>query len=856
MPPPVALCLDPLDERLAPARIGAPDLLFASGSRAYLAAGRSASFFATDDLGRAGTLAVQADGRVLAVGDASANDPLAVPLSRTLANGQRDAAFGSFGTARVPFDGANVGTARAVGLAAEPGLRTTVVAAVGPANAAPDRLAFAQVNPLGVAEITYGDGGRRLVALPAGYTSSFLQAAATAVPGGGVVVAIPLLPVPDPPALTPIPGPGTRPPAVGVVKISAAGAVDTSFGTGGWAVVTAGTGAVAGIAVGPDGSVVVGTIVRPSAAADFAALKLTPAGRLDTTFGTGGVATVPFDLANSAGDDLPFAVAVQPDGKVLLVGSVASQGLDTDIGVARLLADGRPDPSFGPAGDGRLVAAFDLGGANNDRATAVAVQPDGRVLVAGDVELPQPVAVLPPGAVPEAPRRASVVTLRYRADGSLDPEFNGTGSRVEPLAAGYGYRYNSYYPDQSIFAYYPTERAASVAVQPNGRVLVGVTAASVNYSKSFYYDYTQGRYVEQRSGTFDTSAQVIGLVGRIGVPAGLAVSGPASGAAVGLTAGPNGTYQPGDATTPLADQVPGAVRVARADYDGDGVEDVAYAAGPGAPPTVRVVSGRTGQDLAAPFRAFEDSFLGGLFLAAGDFDGDGRAELVVTPDRGGGPRVRVLSLAGGLPQPMADFFGIADPAFRGGARAAVGDVNADGTPDLVVGAGFGGGPRVALFDGRSVRAGAADPTRLTGDFLAFPGADAARLRDGVYVAAGDLTGDGYAEVVVGGGPGGAPRVLVLDGPLLLAGGADTAGAAPVANFFAGGDSLSRGGARVAVRDLDGDNRADLAVGTGAGQPGRVWLYRAGSVVGVGSPAADGEFLPFGGEALADGIFVG
>ena len=99
--------------------------------------------------------------------------------------------------------------------------------------------------------------------------------------------------------------------------------------------------------------------------------------------------------------------------------------------------------------------------------------------------------------------------------------------------------------------------------------------------------------------------------------------------------------------------------------------------------------------------------------------GDGRAEVVVTPDQGGGPVVAVYDAArlldGVKPErsQLARFFGIDDPAFRGGARATVGDVNGDGTPDLVVSAGFGGGPRIAVFNGQDVAAGNSTPGRLT-----------------------------------------------------------------------------------------------------------------------------------------------
>src|SRR5438477_507722 len=122
------------------------------------------------------------------------------------------------------------------------------------------------------------------------------------------------------------------------------------------------------------------------------------------------------------------------------------------------------------------------------------------------------------------------------------------------------------------------------------------------------------------------------------------------------------------------------------------------------------------------------------------------------PTGSGCRRVRVFS-GKGFSQ-LADFLGIDDPAFRGGARAAVGDINGDGAGDLVVAAGFQGGPRVAGFDGKSLASG---PVKLFADFLAFE----PELRNGSFVAVGDLDGDGFAEVIAGGGPGGGPRVRAL-----------------------------------------------------------------------------------------------
>ena len=89
--------------------------------------------------------------------------------------------------------------------------------------------------------------------------------------------------------------------------------------------------------------------------------------------------------------------------------------------------------------------------------------------------------------------------------------------------------------------------------------------------------------------------------------------------------------------------------------------------------------------------AFEPSFTGGVYVSSADMNGDGVHDVIVTPDEGGGPRVRILS--GRNLRVLADFFGIEDVEFRGGARAAAADLNGDGVWDLLVGAGFGGGPR-------------------------------------------------------------------------------------------------------------------------------------------------------------------
>jgi hypothetical protein len=278
---------------------------------------------------------------------------------------------------------------------------------------------------------------------------------------------------------------------------------------------------------------------------------------------------------------------------------------------------------------------------------------------------------------------------------------------------------------------------------------------------------------------------------------------------------------------------------------------VAVVAGPGGGSLVRVIDGATGADLLPAYSAFEAGYTGGLFVAAADLDRDGRAEVIVSPDRGGGGRVTVLAVAGRSARVAANFFGIEDVSFRGGARVAAADVSGDGVPDVVVGAGFGGGPRVAVFDGASV---ATRPRKLVNDFYAFDGPDAVALRNGVFPAAGDLNADGRADLVFGGGPGGGPRVFALSG-LRLTSSPELAKAAPLANFFAF-PAAERGGVRAAVKDVTRDGIGDLVLGSGEGVAGRLAVYAGGAGWAGGTPTATAASDPFGFTFPIDGVYVG
>jgi hypothetical protein len=258
---------------------------------------------------------------------------------------------------------------------------------------------------------------------------------------------------------------------------------------------------------------------------------------------------------------------------------------------------------------------------------------------------------------------------------------------------------------------------------------------------------------------------------------------------------------------------------------------------------------------------FESTFTGGVLVTAADIDGDGMSEIVVTPDQGGGPVVAVYSgarLSAGLTGDAAQlgrFLGIEDGNFRGGARAALGDVNGDSTPDLIVAAGYMGGPRIAVFNGQDVITSTSSPKRLVGDFFAFE----QQLRDGAFVAVGDLDGDGFAELMFGAGSGGAPRIRAVSGRGLMEAGTfsnidELSSGIQLVNYLAG-DASTRGGVRPSIRDIDGDGRADLITGSGERQRSEVRVYNADRVINNPAPTADHVLDPFGG-ILPNGIFVG
>jgi uncharacterized delta-60 repeat protein len=711
----------------------------------------------------------------------------------------------------------------------------------------------------------------------------------------------------------------------GVVRLSANGAPDSTFGTNGLATVAfnllpGGTGSAlpTALAVRPDGGVVVvGSAETNSTtgATNAAVASLTPGGALDAGFAGGGQLNFPW---GSATYSRATAVQIRPGGGVMVagVGQATAASVVAVVGAARFRPDGSPDSTYSASGKATLdlgfraeAAAFDPNGAvvglfrRDDGKTNVTTgqytqhdsfllarltpdgPPDGGYGGSGQVVVDSvsynvlvntserfsgiAQAILADtadsrvwvgvgtGVVETGVSQAD--TFRFLPTGQPDTNF-GTGGRRSDL------------PPSPGFAGLPDGRTILATGYPSGGIYAPWLSAGVyRFTPDGAADPTFGTGGEVTSdalgitpaltaSTPDGGAVVIGqstavpisnalvavrLVGDPPPPATIqqlgnqTAVGPGPGGSEVRTFVSAGVESFG--FSPLGSPA-GGVRTAAVDLTGDGIEDVIAGTGPGQPTRVVVTDGTTLKVLfdVAPFEA---GFTGGVFVAAGDLNGDGVPDIVVTPDEGGGPRVRVFDgKTFGL---IADFFGIADPNFRGGARAAVGDVNGDGTGDLVVAAGFGGGPRVAVFDGKTVPGG--NPVRLFNDFFAFE----QTLRNGVFIAAGDIEGTGKADIIAGGGPGGGPRVTAFSAADLIASGGATL--TQTANFFAG-DPNNRGGIRVAAKNLDGDAKADLVVGAGDGGGSTVTEYLGKDIAPAGTPPAFQSFDAFPG--FTGGVFVG
>lgn len=312
-----------------------------------------------------------------------------------------------------------------------------------------------------------------------------------------------------------------------------------------------------------------GIVVAGSAAGnDFGLIRLLPSGALDSSFGTGGRVVTDFfgNPSDSAAD-----LAVQIDGKIIAVG-LANAGsfrpnrsiYNNDFGVVRYLPNGTLDPTFGPAGNGKVntdISTYSSTDGNNhrDEASAVALQGDGSVVVGGysvsgttgqdatlvrydtsgnldstfgiggkvvtavgpgddrihDLTLLPDGRILVMGSVVDGTSHYSLFLAQYQANGQLDTTFGTAGTGISIISAS---------PSLSLGGY-------GLALQPDGRILVaGLVDPLGGASVSSQADLAVVRLTS--NGTLDTSFGGSGIVtlnrGNLDMARGIALQGDGS----------------------------------------------------------------------------------------------------------------------------------------------------------------------------------------------------------------------------------------------------------------------------------------------------------------------------------------
>jgi uncharacterized delta-60 repeat protein len=408
----VVVCSCCLSVGTAQAAPGDPDTSFGSGT------GFSRADFGG---GEAGTsVALQPDGKIVVAGEGTKEEKRHILVARFEPDGGLDLSYGlGTGASRPEFEGEQTAAAVAV----QPSGR--IVAGGGSLSIIASTLFVTRLlSPQGSTDTSFAGGAGFL---NPEFGLGFANAIALE-PNGGIVMAGS--------SKTAV----TNPPRFLVVKLTPEGTLDTSYGqgTGASRPVFASRDSGTAVALQPDGEIVeAGTSQAEGAqttSTDFMVTRYeNPAGLLDTTFDQSAQrALIDFGAQDSA-----TAVAVQPDGKIVVAGSTRSNE-SSDFAVARLLPDGTPDNSFGVGGK----VTIDFGG--DDTASAMALQPDGRIVLAGT------------HAVGTA---KDIAVARLQPGGTLDTTFGNGGKKVLDFGG--------------------QEEARAIALRADGRiVLAGTTVDS------------------------------------------------------------------------------------------------------------------------------------------------------------------------------------------------------------------------------------------------------------------------------------------------------------------------------------------------------------------------------------------
>lgn len=229
-----------------------------------------------------------------------------------------------------------------------------------------------------------------------------------------------------------------------LIRLNADGSLDNTFGTGGYVVtsVQSGNDFIKSIKIQSDGKILVaGTSYLGTWIQDFCLIRYNSNGTLDNSFGTNGIVIT--DLGSVS--EFANSLVIQSDGKIVVAGHTTI-GTQYDFAVVRYNSNGSLDNSFGTSG----IVKTNIG-TSNDEAYAVALQSDGKILVAG-------------GSYNGS--NFDFALVRYNSDGSLDNTFNSSGKYTSDF-------YSSY------------DMAYSVFTQADGKIIISGTAENTGSNRDF-----------------------------------------------------------------------------------------------------------------------------------------------------------------------------------------------------------------------------------------------------------------------------------------------------------------------------------------------------------------------------------
>ena len=332
----------------------------------------------------AASVALQPDGKIVVAGNAGGD----FALARYHADGSLDGTFGVGGKVLSDFAG-SFDAAQGVAVQADGSIVAAGLAFVGFTT----DFALARYNPDGTPDAGFGSGGQILTDFGGAEGENGDSASDVAIGSDGKIVAA---------GNAHDNGSSGGSGGFGLARYETDGSLDASFGSGGLAVTdfAPGRDSAFSVLLQPDGKVVaVGLAPECTSPCDVALARYSSDGSLDGTFGTGGKVQSDF-----GGYEIGNDAALQPDGKIVVAGNAGgSLGSSRDHFLARYNPDGSLDTGFGIGGEVR----HDFGG--TDYATAVALQPDGKVVVGGRVD------------------GSSFTLLRYLSGPAPDPDADGDG---------------------------------------------------------------------------------------------------------------------------------------------------------------------------------------------------------------------------------------------------------------------------------------------------------------------------------------------------------------------------------------------------------------------------------------------